>query len=454
MRREREEAPEVELDGSYESYVRYAMAKSPELRGDFERWRAATLRIRPARTLPEPVLTYGAFLRTPETRVGPQRQRVGLRQMFPWPTRLTHAASSAAHSADSAGRRFDARAVIIRRRVAEAYWNVWFIHRAKVVDREEREIIRALEQTLRARIEVGASDLAQLSQIDLRLSRLDDRIDALDETEHQLAARLLGVIGAPSGDETPVSDTPPVIEPPAESLRALLAAAIDHPRARAMIAMAEASDERALSERARRMPSFTLGVDWIETGAARMDGVSDSGKDPLALGLGVTLPIWVGSYRDREEGAHAEAEASRADADAIGLANQAEVRASLAGLRDSARRVRLYRHTLIPQARANYESVLGAYQAGRSSVADLLLADRDLLELSLGAARASADHAIAWAELESATGRPVSARGHAPQTDQPPPPPAASPASPDATVPENTPVPADTTPATAGEPTR
>jgi len=413
LSRERRDAPEVELDGSYQAYVRYAMAHSPELRGDFERFRAATLAVRPARTLPDPMVSYGVFLRTPETRVGPQRQRVSLQQMIPWPTRLTHAANAAAHAADSAERRFDARAVEIRRRVAEAYWNLWFVHQAKVVEREEREILSGLEQTLRARVEVGQADFAQLSQIGLHISRLDDSIAGLDETERQLSAHLLAAVGAPGAEHAPMSDNEPMVAPPAQSLASLLAAAAEHPRARAMLAMADAAEERSQAENARHFPSFTIGLDWVETGPARMPDVADSGKDPVMIGVGVTLPIWLGSYRDREEGALAEASASRADADAITLAVQSEVRASLAALHDSARRVRLYRLTLIPQARTTYESVLGSYQAGRAGIADILLADKDLLELSLARARARADHAIAWAALEAATGRPIEARAPA-----------------------------------------
>ena len=37
---------------------------------------------------PELVLTYGGFIRSVETRVGPQRHRLGAMQWFPWPTRL------------------------------------------------------------------------------------------------------------------------------------------------------------------------------------------------------------------------------------------------------------------------------------------------------------------------------------------------------------------------------
>jgi outer membrane protein TolC len=77
----------------------------------------------------------------------------------------------------------------------------------------------------------------------------------------------------------------------------------------------------------------------------------------------------------------------------------------LANLRDALRRVQLYRGTLVPQAQSAYESVLGAYTVGRGSVAQALLAQRDLLELRIELERARADYARTWARLEELVGR-------------------------------------------------
>ncbi len=57
-------AAEPLLDGSLNSYVAFALARSPELRASFERWRAATMRISRARRIPEPVIKYSYFVRS------------------------------------------------------------------------------------------------------------------------------------------------------------------------------------------------------------------------------------------------------------------------------------------------------------------------------------------------------------------------------------------------------
>jgi outer membrane protein TolC len=105
--------------------------------------------------------------------------------------------------------------------------------------------------------------------------------------------------------------------------------------------------------------------------------------------------------------ARAESAAHRADRDAALQTADAQLEAAISAVRDAQRRIDLYRNTLIPQAETTFQSVLGGYQTGRSTVASALLAQRDLLELQLELARNRARHARAWAVLEAVVGRTV-----------------------------------------------
>jgi outer membrane protein TolC len=158
------------------------------------------------------------------------------------------------------------------------------------------------------------------------------------------------------------------------------------------------------AEAAQRAPSLVAGLDWIVVGDAP---VSDGGKDAVVVTAGLSLPLWGPSYRDSMNAARAEAAAHEADGAAARHAANAALEAALSSVRDAQRRIDLYRNTLIPQAETTFQSVLGGYQSGRSTVAAALLAQRDLLELQLDLARSRARHARAWAVLESVVGRSV-----------------------------------------------
>lgn len=397
-------------NGSLQSYVVYAMAQSPELLAGYERWRAASLRISSARRLPEPMVMYAFYALPVQTRVGPQRHRVSAEQSFPWPTRLTAAADAQSARARAAQRRFEAQALALARQVADAWWALWFVRQAQGVEREQLEILDGLSQSLRARVETSQAGLGELAQVDLTRSRVDDRIAELAEAERSAEAALRGVLSAPVGMALPTPAEVPGVALPGEGADALMEAVRAHPFLLAFELMAEANESQAAAFEADRFPRFTLGVDWIETGPAQMAGVQGSGDDALTVRVGLSIPLWQESYDDMQRSAEAEAAASRADRDRAEDAALAELEQSLSDVRDSHRRVRLYRDTLLPQAQTTYESVMGAYAVGRSTVAATLLAQRDLLELALGLMRARAEHGRGWARLERVVGRQVEVR--------------------------------------------
>ncbi len=396
-----------EFDGTLLHYLACALEKSPELRATFEEWRAATYRISRARRLPEPTFTYAYFVRSVETRVGPQRHKFGVSQAFPWPTKLSAGADAASLAARSAREQYEASALEVARRVSEAYWKLWVIQRTRQVQRDQKQLLQQLSALTRSRVEIGQSGLADLGQIDLSVSRMDDMLSGLDEAERAAQAELLAAMGADPGTPTPVAESPPRIMRVAEDEKSLRSAVVAHPRIQAIGSMAEAQQERARAAGADRYPDFVLGAEYIETGPAAMAGVADSGKDPIVVSVAVKVPLWGGIYADEEDEALAESAAQRARQGAAQDQAEAALERAMSDVRDSARRVTLYRRTLVPQAEIVFESVLGGYQAGTSTVVSILLAERELLELQLAEFKAQADHGLALARLEALVGRPV-----------------------------------------------
>ncbi|HJL05393.1 MAG TPA: TolC family protein [Polyangiaceae bacterium LLY-WYZ-15_(1-7)] len=415
----REEAAEVPLDGQLESYVARALAASPRLRASFARWRASTERARGARRWPRPTLSYAAFLRPVETRVGPQRQKVGLRVPLAWPATLRAPQASAARRADAAGARFAAEFLLLRERVAAAYWQLWWLARRDAVLGEQLEILAGLLEAVEGRVATGGASVADLQQLALRRSRLADARAGLVEARARVEAGLRAALGLDADAALPVEGAPPALGAPAEAEATLREAAAARPEVAAHERLAEAAEAEIEGLRARRFPNVALGLDWIETGPARGGDPARSGDDPLILGVSVGLPVDLGADRALARAARAEGDAHRADAEAARRDAAAEVARALAEVRDARRRAALHEETLRPQAEAAFEATLGAYQAGRVGVAALMMALREQLEVELGLERARADFAVAWARLEAAVGRPVEARGDgdAPERD-------------------------------------
>lgn len=391
-----------------DDYVVYAVENSPRLRAAWERWRARSARIEGADRLPDPQLRYGYFIRSVETRVGPQRHKLGASQMFPWPGRLDAKVAVAAAAAGVDETKFEAEVLGVRRRVGLIYWKLWALQRVRAVHEDQLEVLRSLAEAARARVEVGGARLADVGQIEIRLARMEDALRQMDEAQIRLNAQLTAAIGAPAGTATPVEPATPGVAIPALDEATLSELALQHPRVQRFSATEKVALEKGRLADTARYPNFGVGVDWIETGDA-LKPTPDDGKDPIVAMLTVSVPLWGDDYASARKAADAEAAGQRAAREAAGDDAAAEVARAWSDLRDTQRRIELYEDTLIPQAQGVFDAVVGDYVAGRGAVASLLLAHRDLLDLQVELARARAAHADAWVRLEFAVGSRVDA---------------------------------------------
>ena len=402
-----------ELTQGVGAYVAHGLKESPVVRAAFARWEAAIQQVARSRSLPEPTLGFTVFLQAVETRVGPQQGRVSLEQVFPWPTALSASAGAAAARARAAGEAFAATELAATEQIEAAYWDLWAIRAAQGSHTEHLSVIDGLSEVLRARVEVGTAGLADLQQVDLSRARLDSAIQTMHAEEHIAAATLRGLLGLRETIPVPTSDTPPAVALPEGSDEQLFSAAMSHPHIAQAAAQADAAADTVRLARSRRMPGLSLSAGWTPIGdtPAHSSGHADEmGRDALSVGMGLSLPLWQRTYTADIAAARALVSAAEADHDTVAVSLTEAVLQWRVRVTDSARRVAITQDTLLPQAEAAYASLLGGYTTGDSPVAQVLLAQRDLLELTVALDNARADHARAWAGLERACGQPIPRR--------------------------------------------
>ncbi len=411
------EQPEVreleDMTGSLGEYLAYALAHSPETRASFERWRAARFRIGTAGRLPEPSVAFGYFLRSVETRVGPQRYKMGVSQAFPWPTKLSAGEDAARERAKAAARLVDANVLSVQRDVAQVYWTLWLIGEEHRLKTEHDAVLEALAGAVRGRLQIGAATLADLNLVELNVARHHDHRGVHEEAAKKASAKLRAILGAGAGagaEVLAVSDGP-VAGKPEASESTLVELAAQHPMIETFSHLARSEEHVARAERADKFPRLKLGLDLIGTGNAAMSGVEDSGKDALVVSAALSIPLWAGSYSDATEAAQANRLAHEATGQARRRQFEAMLGEALSNVRDAQRRIELYEKTLVPQAETTFRAVLGGYQTGHTTVATVILAQRDLIDLQIEHARARADHAKNWATLEFVTGTHLRATG-------------------------------------------
>jgi cobalt-zinc-cadmium efflux system outer membrane protein len=398
--------PELPENPSLADYLRVAQRRSPDLEASYRHWQAAREEIARTGSFPDPRLSFAWFAEEVETRVGPQKQRLSLRQRLPWFGTLNQREEVAEARAAAAKGRHDARRLELRRDVTVAWYDLYELGRALALTQENVALLEDLEHSVDAKYRTSLATHADLVRIQMERDLLEDRVHSLEDRVRAVSARMNALLHRPADAPIPLPQTLPLLtaSPNAERVRAAVREFSPTLRVREGEVSSAAAAERLA--RRERWPDWTFGIDWIRTGESQGPAPPpDSGKDALALSLAVEVPLFRGKHdgavRETEERLVAAQAARDADLDRL-IAAAEDV---LSRWRDAERREELYRTSLLPRAREALNVTRTGYETGGSGFLDLIESQRLLLEFELARARALADCGRSAAELEQGTGR-------------------------------------------------
>ena len=397
-------------DGRLNSYVAFAMHNSPELRASFETWRAKRLESSEVGALPNPTINFGYFVRSVETRTGPQRYKISVSQMIPWPSKLSAREESSSLVAGSAALEVDETLLSLKRSIVHAYWDLWLIEEQHRLNKQHDTLLDTLSKTIQGRLKTGNTSLADASQIELKVARHHDHLGGYEERKAKAVAAMLSVLGAKESIETPKISETPIVRLPKLSRETILALLDDVPSLKRLDVLSLSQERLADAKRASGYPDLMVGVQWIGVEDSVPQAVLNSGQDAWLVSAGFSLPLWRGRVSDAEAAAKAHARSYKARSQAVKRILEERVTAQLATIRDTHRRATLFQGTLIPQAETTFKAVLGSIQTGLGNTATLLLAEQDLIDLKHEQARIKAAHEKAWASVEALVGKTLDAK--------------------------------------------
>lgn len=391
-----------------DDYIAYAEQNNPAIRAARERWHAALERVRQARSLPDPRLSFGEFVESVETRVGPQEWNATLSQTFPWFGTLGLRGDAARSGAAMAAQQVEALRLKIIYQLKHDYYEYYYLARAVGVSEENVQLVADLEEVARTAYAAGRVPQAAVIKAQVELEKLRDRLRTLSEQRIPVAAKINALLGREADAPLPWPQVLPdddEILPAAELLNQLRTA---NPELRALAHAANRASRAEALARKARYPDLTLGVTYVSTGDAVMPNVAGSGKDPVMVMLSVNLPVWGGRNRAVIREARAQLESAIAERGDRENMLVAELEMALFKYNDAVRKITLYRDTLVPQAKQSLNVTQQAFTAGTVAFLDLIDAQRTLLEIQLMAERALVDRAQQRAALDMLTGRGLS----------------------------------------------
>jgi len=361
-------------------------------------------RIGPAGALPDPQLQFGLMNRMASefgSTMDPMTMnQVQLMQMLPWPGKLGNAKRAARHTAAAAGAEADEQERMLAAQVRMAYYEVAYADRALAVMRRTQGLLRDFLDVSTTMYAVGSAVQQDVLRAQVEVARMSEEITRMGQERVAMAARLNALLGRAATEPVAALE---LLEPEAGDLPAvdsLLAWALDGRPALVAGAERVAAAEAALSAARRELfPDFSIGVAYQQR---------PQFPTMVSLMVGINVPVFAGSKQlpmRRQMAAMRDMSA----AELLNLRNETvarivEIRARAEQDRNLAR---LYRGSILPQARAAVQAALSSYRVGRVTFMTLVDNQMTVNRYEIETYRLLADYHQAVGELEALVGREV-----------------------------------------------
>ena len=360
--------PVLTPEAGFSNFLAYAVLNSPNVEAAYEDWAASVERITVQRSMPDPKLTFQAYIQNDLTSLMP-----GLMQDLPGPGKLGAAAHVA--TAESRAKYFAFESAVLQATYdfKSAYYNLYFLDERIRISRQTLTLLTDLETIARAQNEVGKGTLQDVYRAQMDRDQLTTSIANLEHSHHSLAAQFKAALGITYDQPDP--PLPAKLESTPLDLNSdnLLAEAFArNPRlkaAEAEVRMAEASIAQA---RKSKVPDFSAGL--------QAEVYEPPFYWPQAS---MTLPIW----RDKIKAQIAAEQDNKRAAQARLTAEQINLTVDFAmrthDYDESTRNMELLENQLVPKAKQSLEIARATYSSGQADFFNLVDAERSLLNFQM-----------------------------------------------------------------------
>jgi cobalt-zinc-cadmium efflux system outer membrane protein len=397
-------------DARLDALVQESLDRNPAISQAFARYRAAVQRLPQVSALPDPMLAFTNYLRTPETRVGSQTNAITLSQQFPWFGILSTREQVAAKEAAIAREQYEASKDQVVQQVKTAYYTLAFIDLALDINNQDRLLLEHYEKLAEARYQQGMGLQQAVVKLQAEITRVENTLEQLRARRVDAEAVINALRNRVPGTAIPKVILPPVPPATIDYPQLYETGRKNRPEILGALLGIERDEKRIDLARKSYWPSFNVGGTFVNVigrpvapGAMPIDS---NGMNVFSVNLGISLPVHRGKY-DAEvaEATEQKAASMHGYQNAV---NMVEASIREAGFRIETLRgqILLFNSTLMPQARQSLQSAEAAYSTGSLGVLDLLDSERVLLEVRLGLAQYTSDYMKSLADLERAIGAP------------------------------------------------
>jgi outer membrane protein, heavy metal efflux system len=375
-------------------YLEYAESHNAGLKSSYQQWQAALEQVPQAKSLPDPQFTYEYWTRQSDLQM---KQTVGVMQTFPWFGKIDARTQAATKETSAAQQKYQMARLALFKEVKEGFYEFVYLAGAIDIAKENLELMRHFEEVAETKHMTAEASHPDVIRAEVEIAKIEDVLRGLNQLREPTVSRLRTALTLPADANLPWPETEEfnAVEVDYERLTNTLRQ--KNPELASLNYEAMAAVSRITLAEKNFYPDIGVGVNW-----ENMD--SRGGRDGVSLVFSLNLPLWRDSYSAGARQAQAQKasiEQQKIETENVLLTKAAQ---SLYEYKDSIRKIRLYRDTLIPKGRELLQASEAAYRQGTIDFLSLIDAQRTLLDYHLSLQRAIADNQQKLAAIEMLAG--------------------------------------------------
>lgn len=278
-----------------DSYLKVAAENNPGLKAKYAEFEASLQKAAQVGALPDPTLSFGYFIAPVETRVGPQRAKLSLSQMFPWFGTLAAKRDVATLEAESKYQLFLNARNELYFKVKSAWYPLYEVEKRLLLEMENKEILSSYKRLSNTAFKNNRGAMTDVIRTDIMLEDAITEIELLKEKRKPLLIHFNKLLNRSELEDVTVSDSLFLDEVPANYRKDSLL--LINPMLTSIDSRIEAAKVQEQLAHKQGLPKFGIGLDYVLVDKRTDVIMPDNGNDILMPMVSMSLPIFRGKNK-------------------------------------------------------------------------------------------------------------------------------------------------------------
>ncbi|MEC8883243.1 MAG: TolC family protein, partial [Bacteroidota bacterium] len=277
-----------------QSYIDEAENNNPEIQAFELRYNIAEEKVNEANWLPNTEVSAGYFVSEPETRVGAQRARIGVKQMLPWFGTISARENYATSMAEAEYVEITIAKRKLALSVAQSYYRLYETRAKQKVLDENIQLLKTYERLALTSVEVGKASAVDVLRLQIRQNELQQQKEVLEEEFNSEQTTFNNLLNR---DENSTVEIVATMEIPEDDPTYGTDALSLNPELLKYDKLYESIAQSELLNQRESLPMIGFGVDYLPVTERSDVNFSDNGKDVLMPMVSVSIPIFNNRYK-------------------------------------------------------------------------------------------------------------------------------------------------------------